>query len=124
MNDLSRVRAGTNVLKQKIRYRAQILVDVIGNDLPEIFWAIDEAVNCRNHYVHGRPLRIPSSKIGIALYFFTATLEFVFCASDLVEAGWNLKTGLQAGYDHPFIQYLSGYQTNLEKLKSSMKSAA
>lgn len=121
LNALGRV--GSNTLKQKIRHRAKILVDVIGDDIPEICWAIDEAVNCRNHYVHGTPLRIDSSEMGMALVFFTMTLEFVFAASDLVEAGWNPKIWPQGGYSHPFDMYLNGYQMDLEKLKSSMKSS-
>ena len=123
LSELRHVRAGKKRLKQKIRHRAKILVDVIGDDIPEICWAIDEAVNCRNHYVHGSPLHIDSSRMGMALFFFTATLEFVFVASDLVEAGWNPKKWTQAGYDHPFVQYLGTYQRNLEQLKSSMKSS-
>ena len=121
LNALGRV--GSNTLKQKIRHRAKILIDVIGNDIPEIFWAINEAVNCRNHYVHGTPLCIDSSKMGMALVFFTMTLEFVFAASDLIEAGWNPKIWPQGGHYHPFDLYLNGYQMDLEKLKSSIKSS-
>ncbi len=123
LSNLRRVRGGKNVLKQKIRHRAKILIDVIGEDFPEMSWVIDEAVNCRNHYVHGSPLRIDSSKIGRALVFFTMTLEFVFAASVLVEAGWNPKTGSQAGHYHPFFLYYGSYLTDLEELKSSMKSS-
>ena len=122
LSDLGRV--GSNTLRQKIRHRAEILVDVIGNDIPEIFLVTDEAVNCRNHYVHGSPLRhIDSSKIGTMLNFFTMTLEFVFAASDLVEAGWNPKTWSRdvRYYHHPFYRYLISYRTSLERLKSSMK---
>ena len=115
-------RVGSNTLKQKIRHRAKILVDVVGNDFPEIFWVIDEAVNCRNHYVHGSPLRIDASKIGTAPVFFTMTLEFVFIASVLVEAGWNLKPRSQAGHHHPFAVYYGDYMRSLEELKSSTKS--
>ena len=124
LSDLGRV--GSNTLRQKIRHRAEILVDVIGNDIPEIFLITDEAVNCRNHYVHGSPLRhIDSSKIGTMLNFFTMTLEFVFAASDLVEAGWNPKTWSRdvRYYHHPFYRYLISYRTSLERLKSSMKSS-
>ncbi len=122
-------RAGGDTLKQKIRHRAKILFDLTGDDLakifwlPDIFWAIDEAVNCRNHYVHGSPLRVDSNKISRALIFFTMTLEFVFAASDLVEAGWNPKTWRRVGHYHPFALYFSSYQTSLEELKSSMKSS-
>ena len=115
-------RVATNTLKQKIRHRAKILVDVVGNDFPEIFWVIDEAVNCRNHYVHGSPLRIDASKIGVALVFFTMTLEFVFVASVLVEAGWNPKPRSQAGHNHPFAAYYGDYMRSLEELKSPTKS--
>ena len=114
-------RVGSNTLKQKIRHRAKILVDAIGDAFPEIFWVIDEAVNCRNHYVHGGPLRIDSSKIGMALVFFTMTLEFVFAASALVEAGSNPKTWLRGGHYHPFALYDGNYLRSLEELKASTK---
>ena len=61
--------------------------------------------------------------MGMALVFFTMTLEFVFAASDLIEAGWNPKIWPQGGHYHPFDLYLNGYQMDLEKLKSSIKSS-
>lgn len=97
-------RLGKNSLKQKIRHRAQILIDVVGERFPELCTVTDEAVNCRNHYVHGSEPRLDYSENFGIVSFFTDTLEFVFAASDLVEAGWDLKAWSQQDttMSHPF----------------------
>src|SRR6266478_6752444 len=46
-------RVGKANLKQKIRHRVGVIQQVIGNRFPDLSWVTDEAVNCRNHYVHG-----------------------------------------------------------------------
>jgi len=45
--------------------------------------------------------------------FFTQTLEFVFAASDLVEAGWDIKAWSTTGTTmfHPFARYRINYAT-------------
>jgi hypothetical protein len=79
-----------------------------------------QAVNCRNHYVHGT-----SSKIDYrghffeTVPFFTESLEFVFAASDFIEAGWSITDWLKQGttLSHPFGTYCSYYKHNLDALK-------
>ena len=113
-------RVGKWILKRKIRHRSRILLDKIEKSLPDLSLVTDEAVNCRNHYVHGSPSRIDYSKHSHVTIFLTNTLEFVFAASDLVEAGWDIadwrKTG--AHVNHPFGRYLHSYSTELAQLKS------
>jgi hypothetical protein len=113
-------RIGKRNLKSKIRYRGQLIVDVAGEKFPELFTVTDEAVNCRNHYVHGSESKIDySSKLDVVI-FLTNTLEFVFAASDLVEAGWDIKAWSESAnlISHPFEQYCFYYGENLEKLKT------
>lgn len=52
----------------------------------------------------------------------TNTLEFAFAASDLVEAGWDIRTFIEAEktISHPFLGYLKGYEENLKKLKAGL----
>ena len=113
-------RVGKWTLKRKIRHRSRILLDKIEEPLPDLYLVTDEAVNCRNHYVHGISSRINYNKESHATMFLTDTLEFVFAASDLVEAGWNIadwrKTGAHA--HHPFGRYLDSYFSELAQLKS------
>jgi hypothetical protein len=80
----------------------------------------DEAVNCRNHYVHGGEAAVDYSTNFEVVTFFTETLEFVFAASDLIECGWNLKSWLVGfgKYSHPFGRYLLGYRDYLVMLES------
>jgi hypothetical protein len=113
-------RIGKSNLKQKIRYRAGLLTDVLPNSFPELVVACDEAVNCRNHYVHGsKPSFDYSSNFDVA-FFFIETLEFVFGASDLIEAGWDIKSWVEKEglWSHPFGEYHRNYSTHLNHLKS------
>ena len=113
-------RVGKWTLKRKIRHRSRILLDKIEESLPDLSLVTDEAVNCRNHYVHGSPSRMDYNKHSHVTIFLTDTLEFVFAASDLVDAGWDIadwhKTG--AHVDHPFGRYLHSYSSELAQLKS------
>jgi hypothetical protein len=111
-------RLGKSSLKQKIRHRAKWIVDATNARLNEITIVTDEAVNCRNHYVHGTEARFDYSQSGM-LEFFTDALEFVFATSDLIESGWEIKTWSDKGTTmaHPFGRFLVGYRTNLERLR-------
>ncbi len=113
-------RIGKSTLKNKIRYRGKFLEDTVGERFPELFTVTDEAVNCRNHYVHGTETRIDYSNEPDLLVFFTNTLEFVFAASDLVEAGWDIKgwSEIPTSMSHLFGRYRVNYAENLRYLKS------
>jgi hypothetical protein len=113
-------RLGKSSLKQKIRHRAQLILDAAETQFPEIFTVTDEAVNCRNHYVHGSEPRFDYNANFSAVVFFTDTLEFVFAASDLIEAGWDLKAYCQipSSMSHPFSAYRVNYALFLQKLKA------
>lgn len=113
-------RVGKASLKHKVRYRAQLVIDKVGERLPELNLVLDAAVDCRNHYVHGTPSRIDYAQNIDVVIFFTNTLEFVFAASELVEAGWDIQAFINEGttMSHPFGEYLVAYQHQSELLKS------
>lgn len=113
-------RVGNSNLKQKIRHRAQRVIDGLGERFPELLTVADEAVNCRNHYVHGSAPRFSYSENFDAVVFFTNTLEFVFAASDLIEAGWDVKawSEIPTSMSHPFGGYLVDYAARLRALKA------
>jgi len=109
-------------LKYIIRHRCQKINQQVGERFPELDTVTDEAVNCRNYYVHGKGRKSPPfdySNNPAARAFFTNTLEFVFAASDLIEAGWDIKVWIKKGaMSHPFALYHVNYAQCLEKLKS------
>jgi hypothetical protein len=117
MGELARV--GKLKLKQKIRYRAQLVTDQLGDKFPELTIVTDEAVNCRNHYVHGAQGKFDYSDNFSMVAFFTGALEFVFAASDLIDAGWDIKEWCAHGstMSHPFGAFRVGYVELLRKLK-------
>ena len=100
-------RIGKSNLKQKIRHRAKFIVDATGDRFPELFKVTDEAVNCRNYYVHGTSSRFDYSENFGIVNFLTDTLEFVFGASDFIEAGWDINAWIKSGttMSHPFGAY-------------------
>ena len=80
---------GDSALKWKIRLLAEKVVAEFGEDkVPKLVEITDKAEECRNHYVHGTPTEIDCEK---EREFLTATLEFIFVASDLIKAGWDMK---------------------------------
>jgi hypothetical protein len=116
----ARGRVRKSALKDKIRHRAKLLVSAAGDRFPELTTVTDEAVNCRNYYVHGRGPRFQYGSHLEVCNFFTNTLEFLFAASDLIEAGWDVKAWCETptSMSHPFGRYRVGYLENLRRLKS------
>jgi hypothetical protein len=98
------------------------LTDLLPDAFPDIILVCDEAVNCRNHYVHGGEAPFDYSNEFDAVILFTDTLEFVFAASDLIEAGWDIKSWMEGHikYHHPFGRYRQGYSLYLQHLKFNL----
>ena len=113
-------RLGKHNLKQKMRRRATVILDAVGEHFPELEQVVDEAVNCRNHYVHGSQSQISYDENFACVMFFVDALEFVFAASDLIDAGWDINEwlGRSGSLSHPFTRFRFGYQENLDVLKS------
>jgi len=103
-------RVGKSSLKHKAQYRAQLIIDASATPFSELLWVLGEAVRCRNYYVHGSKPRFDYDRNFDAVTFFTDTLEFVFAASDLIEAGWDINAHISAGttMSHPFGRYQRG----------------
>ncbi len=117
LNTLGRV--GSWTLKKKIHRRAESITEAIGSEIPEFQTVIDRAVDCRNLYVHGNHSGDSSGSCDSCLPFLTDTLEFVFFASDLVDAGWDIESWYNKKprlRGHPFLNYLTGYERNLAGL--------
>ena len=107
-------------LKEKIRHRSNVISDRIGDAIPEIDCVTDAAVNLRNIYVHGgTPSGISKERLEDSGVFLTDTLEFVFCASDLIESGWDIESWhkKEKGVSHPFADYLRSYSDQLARFR-------
>lgn len=107
-------------LKHKIRHRAGILLAAVGAaEFPELTLVTDAAVDCRNHYVHGSEAKFDYNQNYRAVIFFSKVLEFVFAASDLIEAGWDAKAWSTRGtlMSHPFAALRINYPEHLRELK-------
>jgi hypothetical protein len=120
-------RLGKANLKHKARHRAQIVLTKAGEWFPDLILVLEEAVDCRNHYVHGTPAKVNyRDHFFETVPFFTESLEFVFAASDFIEAGWSITDWLKQGQtgSHPFGTYSSYYKHNLRALKALLDAAA
>jgi len=111
-------RLGKSSLKRKIRYRAQAIIDQAGERFPDLIRISDQAVDCRNFYVHGSEGAFDYERNFDAVIFFTNTLEFIFAISDMIEAGWDFKSWTTEGssLSHPFGEYKIEYRRNAQKL--------
>jgi hypothetical protein len=96
-----------------VQSRAKLITDKIR--FPELELVVDQAIDCRNYYVHGSGTKIDYSRNTDLVTFFTDTLEFIFAASDLVESGWDITAWANQGTtcSHPFGRYLIDYQGEL-----------
>jgi hypothetical protein len=110
-------RMGKANLKQKVRWRVQRVLNAVGERLSELQMVTDEAVNCRNYFVHGGEPRFDYSK-GNIVSFFTEALEFVFATSDLIEAGWDVKRWFDTPtvMSHPLCRFRVTYPLQLHDL--------
>ena len=112
-------RLGKPALKRKVRSRSKLITETIPNQYPELDLVVDQAVDCRNYYVHGSVAKFNYGEHADQVHFFTDTLEFVFAASDLVQAGWDIDrwTKQPSSLSHPFGQYRINYSQQLSELK-------
>ena len=112
-------RMGKSSLKHKIRHRAKYVLEKAGKRFPELEMVCDEAVNCRNFYVHGTDPVFDYEAHSNARTFFTESLEWVFAASELIEAGWNIGPWLERGssMSSEFARYYINYGLALQELK-------
>lgn len=104
----------------KIEQRAGTINQALVAAFPELITVTDEAVNCRDHYVHGGKPRLDYARSSDTVDFFIDTLEFVFGASDLIEGGWDAKAWAERGttMSHPFGRFRVTYKDRLKKLKA------
>jgi hypothetical protein len=118
-------RLGKASLKRKVRARAKLILDRIPARFPELELVIDEAIDCRNHFVHGSKATMDYSDEFDQAIFFTEALEFIFAASDFIECGWNIDewSRQSSTVSHPFDRFRLDYEPRLADLKRALAAA-
>lgn len=121
LNSLGRI--GKPSLPKKVNLRVQIVMSQFGKSLPEISTACTTGVKIRNYFVHGSLDSIDYKKIQPLIPFLTDALEFVFAASDLIDAGWDPQQWLAKhhGFGHSFSRFLVHYKEQIHQLKEALK---
>lgn len=112
-------RMGQPSLPKKVVHRATIVESQLGTKFPDLAFAAGIAVKLRNYFVHGSLDGLEYEKIESFLPFLTDTLEFVFAASDLIDAGWNAQhwSTKSLGSGHSFSRFLAGYDYLIGELR-------
>ena len=122
---IPRDAAPKSKLKEKVRHRSRLIAAAIGETTPEIDLVTDAAVSLRHFFVHGDRPGKKRRELKSFFMFLTDTLEFVFCASDLIESGWDMRSWLNKNVRmHSFGWYLRNYPENLAKLKEHYSKEA
>lgn len=122
-------RLGRPTLRSKVRDRAALVSNALQTPLPYLDMVTDEAVKCRNHYVHGSLGSFDyAQNTGIRI-FLTGVLEFIFAASEFVEMGWNIARWRTQGSTlaHPFNRVLLDwdmYVQHILRLREEQKATS
>jgi len=116
-------RLGKSSLKRKVRHRAAPIIEKLGSRFPYLNEVLDKAVDCRNYFVHGGDTKIDYEKDFFAIVpFLTNALEFVFAASDLMEAGWDIVawSKVPTTQSHPFGTFRVEYEAYLDAFNNAL----
>jgi hypothetical protein len=114
-------RLGNPSLPNKVAHRVAIVESVFGESLPDLQRVAGIAVRYRNFFVHGSSGGLDCTKLETFLPFLTDALEFVFAASDFIDAGWDAKrwNSSGGGFGHSFARFKQSYSHSLTELKSA-----
>lgn len=112
-------RLGKPSLPKKVAHRVAIIDSKMGELFPELQFVTSIAVRCRNFFVHGSSTDFDYQKIEPFVPFLTDALEFVFAASDFIDAGWDAERREASlhGRGHSFARFRAGYDIRLAELR-------
>ncbi len=115
-------RMGKPSLPKKIQYRTTMVVTHFGSSFDELSYIVKLAVQCRNYFVHGGSDDFNFSAVEPFMSFFCDALEFVFAASDLIEAGWDAARWDREphGAGHSFARFRASSDIGLAELKRAI----
>lgn len=112
-------RLGQQTLRQKIEHRAAIVATGLKRSPKNMRLVIDEAVKCRNHYVHGSAGSFDYDEHWHLVAFLARALEFIFGTSDLLDAGWDAHEWQSRGTSliHPFHLVLESWDYSVDEIQ-------
>lgn len=115
-------RIGGATLRNKIEARTALIESKIPGAFPDLNLVAAIAVKCRNFYVHGRSDDFNFERFQAHIPFLTNALEFIFAASDMVEAGWDIAlwNGSPKGWGHTFAGFRNEYGRHLAELRQAL----
>lgn len=115
-------RMGEPSLPKKIQYRTSIIEKNFGFRFEALPQIVKIAVQTRNYFVHGPSDDFDYSTVEPFLCFLTDALEFIFAASDLIEAGWDaaLWNSKPHGRGHSFSRFKNEYALASAELKRAI----
>ena len=121
IRDLSRMAKPT--LPKKVLHRVSIVERHLGHRFPELALVTRIAVKCRNFLVHGASDDFDYVAVEPLTSYFTDALEFIFAASDLIEAGWDARAWNSGGSvgGHSFSRFRDSYDMSLAELKKVLR---
>jgi hypothetical protein len=116
-------RLGRPSLPKKVAHRVSIVEARFGKTFPDLLMVAYTAVKCRNYLVHGSD-DLDYQKVEPFVPFLTDALEFIFAASDFIDAGWDATRWNQNGHSwgHTFARFRWDYAGLLNALKNSLAS--
>lgn len=108
-------------LTKKVLHRVSIVDGKLGHRFPKLALVAKTAVKVRNHFVHGGSDSFDFEAVKHLTSFFTDALEFIFYASDLIEAGWDANAWCQGyhGWGHSFSRFKWHYSQSLQDLQTA-----
>jgi hypothetical protein len=112
-------RLGKPSLPKKIAHRVSIVESKLAAKFPDLQFVAGVAVKCRNFFVHGSSDGIDYPRVEPLVPFLTDALEFIFAASDLIDAGWDAQRWNSEGHGwgHNFARFRSEYSMALLELR-------
>ncbi len=112
-------RLGKPSLPKKVAHRVSIVESRLGGRFPDLQFVAGVAVKCRNFFVHGSSDDIEYPKVEPLVPFLTDALEFIFAASDFIDAGWDAQRWNSDGHSwgHSFARFRSEYDMALAELR-------
>lgn len=123
LDDLGRL--GQLNLKAKVLRRCERLLNAPHARFPNLEQVLRNAVDSRNHYVHGTAA--PPEKVAFykeMLSFHVDALEFVFGAADLLDAGWDYAEWSVRGttMSHPFGEFRANYEQRISRYMAKLQA--
>jgi hypothetical protein len=112
-------RLGKPSLPKKVAHRVAIVEARLGGRFPDLQFVAGVAVKCRNFFVHGSAGDIEYANVEPLVPFLTDALEFIFAASDFIDAGWDAQRwdADAHGWGHSFARFRSEYGMALAELR-------